>query len=162
MMEPPSWEDLKAPLVELLLKYYNAEDFGQEYVFALRNVIQVLQGWKQYGEIDAQNLQNFFIEQVLSVLNQIQQKLLTKAIQRYDLLNNNLNIDAEGAPTAPGINTYNQLAAELVKKYPECPMAFDQMVICVAQYFDIINLNSDKLEHLWLNLLDVIGIKRAN
>lgn len=161
-MEPPSWEELKSPLVELLLKFYNAEDYGQEFVFALRNVVQVLHGWRQYGEIDAQNLQNFFIEHVLSVMNEIRHKLLSKAMERYNLLNSGLRTDTDGAPPAPGIASHTELAAELVKKYPECPMAFDQMVISVAQYFEIINQNSDKLEHLWLNLLDVVGIKRTN
>ena len=48
----PSWDDLKNPLMELLLKFYNAEDFGQDFVFELRNVVQVLYGWRQYGDID--------------------------------------------------------------------------------------------------------------
>lgn len=41
-------------------------------------------------------------------------------------------------------------------------MAFDQMVISVAQYFDIVNINSDKVEDLWLNILDVIAVERPN
>ena len=41
-------------------------------------------------------------------------------------------------------------------------MAFDQMVISVAQYFDIINLNSDKIEDLWLNLIEVIAVDCPN
>ena len=53
MVVLPSWDDLKNPLVELLLKFYNAEDFGQDFVFALRHVIKVLYGWRQYGDIDA-------------------------------------------------------------------------------------------------------------
>ena len=125
MLEPPSWEDLKTPLVELLLKFYNAEDSGVEFVDALRNVVQVLHGWRQYGEIDAQNLQNFFIEHVLSILNEIRHKLLTKAMDRFNLLNSGLRSDTDGAPPASNIANHTELAAELVKKYPECPMAFD-------------------------------------
>lgn len=36
------------------------------------------------------------------------------------------------------------------------------MVISIAQYFDIVNLNTDKIEDLWLNLLEVIAIERPN
>lgn len=41
-------------------------------------------------------------------------------------------------------------------------MAFDQMVISVAQYFDIVNLNSDKIEDLWLNLIENVSVERPN
>ena len=49
-----------------------------------------------------------------------------------------------------------------IKEYPECPMAFDQMIITISQYFDLVNLNSYKLEDLWLNLMDVMGLDRPN
>ena len=49
-----------------------------------------------------------------------------------------------------------------IKEYPECPMAFDQMIITISQYFDLVNLNSYKLEDLWLNLIDVMGLDRPN
>ena len=118
--------------------------------------------WRLCGDIDPQNLQNFFIDQVLSVLNEIKHKLLAKAIERLNLLNSHLKADTDGAPSGPGIDSQMTLASELVKKYPENPMAFDQMVFSVARYFDIINLNTDKIEDLWLNLLDVIGVERTN
>ena len=41
-------------------------------------------------------------------------------------------------------------------------MAFDQMIITISQYFDLVNLNSYKLEDLWLNLMDVMGLDRPN
>lgn len=41
-------------------------------------------------------------------------------------------------------------------------MAFDQMVISLTQYFDLVNLCSVKLEDLWLNLLDVLDMDRPN
>ena len=41
-------------------------------------------------------------------------------------------------------------------------MAFDQMVISLTQYFDLVNLCSIKLEDLWLNLLDVLDMDRPN
>lgn len=93
------------------------------------------------------------------MLNEIKHKLLAKAIERLNLLNSHLKPDTDGAPSGPAVDSQNSLASELVKKYPECPMAFDQMVFSVARYFDIINMNSDKIEDLWLNLLDLIGIE---
>lgn len=104
-------------------------------------------------------MQNFFIDTIFSVLNEIKHKLLAKAIEKLNLLNSHLKADTDGAPSGPGIESQIALASELVKNYPECPMAFDQMVFSVARYFDIINLNSDKIEDLWLNLLDVVGIE---
>ena len=41
-------------------------------------------------------------------------------------------------------------------------MAFDQMIITISQYFDLCNLNSYKLEDLWLNLMDVMCLDRPN
>lgn len=73
--------------MELLLKFYNAEDQGEDFVLALRHVIQVLHTWKQYGEIDGEGLQNFFVDQVMAVLTEIKHKLLTKAIERLELIN---------------------------------------------------------------------------
>jgi hypothetical protein len=61
--------------------------------------------WRLCGEIDPQNLQNFFIDQVLSVLNEIKHKLLTKAIERLNLLNSHLKADTDGAPSGPGIDS---------------------------------------------------------
>ena len=61
-LEPPSWQDLKRPLVDLLLKYYNGEDQGQEFVQALQAVMKVLIKWNLYGPINTQSLLNFFID----------------------------------------------------------------------------------------------------
>jgi len=41
-------------------------------------------------------------------------------------------------------------------------MAFDQMIITISQYFDLVNLNSYKLEDLWLNLMDIMCLDRPN
>ena len=41
----PHWDDLRKPLVDLLLKFYNGEDQGKEFVDALRPVIRVLIRW---------------------------------------------------------------------------------------------------------------------
>lgn len=74
-------------------------------MLSLRNVISVLHRWRLYGEIDAQSLLNFFIDQVISVLNEIKHKLLTKAIERLNLLNSQLRADTDGAPSGPGANS---------------------------------------------------------
>ena len=31
-VDPPCWSDLKRPLVDLMLKFYNGEDSGSEFV----------------------------------------------------------------------------------------------------------------------------------
>lgn len=41
-------------------------------------------------------------------------------------------------------------------------MAFDQMLISITQYFDLVNLTSFKIEDLWLNLLSAFGLERPN
>ena len=72
--------------------------------------------------------------------------------------------DTDGAPSAA--ETPNNSTAEpypkYIKEYPECPLAFDQMIISLTQYFDLINLNSYKLEDLWLNLLEMMSLERPN
>ena len=41
-------------------------------------------------------------------------------------------------------------------------MAFDQMIIAIAQYFELVDLTSYKIEDLWLNLLEVLCLERPN
>ena len=36
------------------------------------------------------------------------------------------------------------------------------MIITITQYFELININSTKLEDLWVNLLDVLCLERPN
>ena len=71
----------------------------------LRNVIQILHNWRVYGNIDGQSLLNFFVDQVLSVMNEIKQKLLTKAIEKLDLVKSHLRPASDGAPSGPGATT---------------------------------------------------------
>lgn len=62
---------------------------------------------------------NFMIDQVLAVLQEVKNKLIFKAFDKYDLLNREVRADTDGAPAGPaGSDKY-------VKDYPECPMAFD-------------------------------------
>jgi len=98
----PCWEELKDPLVELLLKFYNAEDHGNDFVHALRTVIEILHSWRMHGAIDGQSLLNFFVDQMFVVFNEIKHKLLTKAIEKFNLLNSLLRSDSDGAPSGPG------------------------------------------------------------
>ena len=82
--------------------------------------------------------------------------------------------DTDGAPSCPYAEapaggpeeTYEaeetKLGEEYIKEYPECPMAFDQMIITISQYFDLVNVNSYKLEDVWLNIVDVLCLERPN
>jgi len=101
-------------------------------------------------------LLNFIIDQILAVLCEVKNKLIFKAIEKYDLLNRTMRPDSDGAPDGPGV------CDKYIKDYAECPMAFDQMIISLTQYFDLINLNSYKMEDLWLNILEVLGLERPN
>ena len=49
----PHWDDLRKPLVDLLLKFYNGDDQGKEFVDTLRPVIRVLLRWQQVGPINS-------------------------------------------------------------------------------------------------------------
>jgi len=144
-------------MVELLLKYYNGEDQGHEFVESLSATLKVLCRWRFCGKINPQSLLNFVIDQVLSILHEIKNKLIYKAVEKYELLNGAMRSDTDGAAAGPQGND-----DQYVKAYPECPMAFDQMVISLTQYFDLVNLCSIKLEDLWLNLLDVLDMDRPN
>jgi len=65
--------------------------------------------------------------------------------------------DTDGVPDGPVAPS-----EKMIKDYTECPMAFDQMIISLTQYFNILNINSMKLEDLWLNILEVLGLDRPN
>ena len=52
VVQEPSWEDLKKPLIELLLKFYNGEDQGNDFVNSLSAVVRVLVRWQMYGPIN--------------------------------------------------------------------------------------------------------------
>lgn len=71
IFEPASWEELKKPLVDLLLKFYNGEDTGSDFVQSLRSVIEVLTKWRLQGVINTQSLLNFTIDQVLAVVSEV-------------------------------------------------------------------------------------------
>ena len=96
------------------------------------------------------------IDQILSVLGEVKNKLISKAIDRYELLSKAMHADEDGAPAGPQGNS------KYIKDYPECPLAFDQMIISITQYFELVNLNSIKLEDLWLNMLEVLNLDRPN
>lgn len=120
---------------------------------------------------------NFFIDQVLAVITEVKHKLLFKAIDKYTLLSRHMRSDTDGAPACPDVpagpspddNDQLELTSDkplpllldeeaFIKEYAECPMAFDQMIITITQYFDLVNLNSYKLEDLWLNFMDILGL----
>ena len=52
IVQEPSWDDLKKPLIELILKFYNGEDQGNDFVNSLSTVIRVLVRWQMYGPIN--------------------------------------------------------------------------------------------------------------
>lgn len=58
----PCWDELRKPLTDLLLKFYNNEDQGEEFVEALSCVLRILCQWQLFGKINAQNLLNFLID----------------------------------------------------------------------------------------------------
>ena len=85
---------------------------------------------------------NFFIDQVLAVITEVKHKLLLKAIDKFSLLNRHMRPDTDGAPAGPGgadaeidEESPKKLVIDeeqYIKEYPECPMAFDQMIITIS------------------------------
>ena len=62
LASPPQWDELKQPLVELLLKYYNSEEGNIDLIDSISGVLEVLIKWQQFGVINAQSLLNFMID----------------------------------------------------------------------------------------------------
>lgn len=95
---------------------------------------------------------NFIIDQVLAVITEVKHKLLLKAIDKFSLLNKHMRPDTDGAPAGPAGadeaaggpgGADNEIDEEepkklvideeqYIKEYPECPMAFDQMIITIS------------------------------
>ena len=98
---PPQWDELKQPMVELLLKYYNCEEGNIDLIESIGAVLEVLIKWQQFGVINAQSLLNFMIDQVVLIMGEVKNKLIMKAIDKYDLLNSHMKSDNEGAPIGP-------------------------------------------------------------
>ena len=101
LASPPQWEELKQPMVELLLKYYNCEEGNLDLIDTIGAVLEVLIKWQQFGIINAQSLLNFMIDQVVLIMGEVKNKLIMKAIEKYDLLNSHMKSDNEGAPNGP-------------------------------------------------------------
>ena len=101
---PPAWEELKQPMVELLLKYYNNEDSDVDLIGAVAQVIEVFCKWQEFGSINSQSLLNFIIDQIVVIVGEIKNKLILKAIDKYDLLSSAMKSDTEGAPQGPMAN----------------------------------------------------------
>ena len=51
---------------------------------------------------------------------------------------------------------------QYVKDYRDSPVDFDQMLITIWNYFELINQNSAKIEDIWLNILEVLQLPRPN
>ena len=96
---------------------------------------------------------------MLAVITEVKHKLVYKAIDKYNLLDGHMRADTDGAPDGPAAPAKDP---NFIKEYPECPMAFDQVIISIAQYFDLIHLTSYKLEDLWLNLMEIMCLERPN
>jgi len=101
LLTPPEWEELKQPLIELLLKYYNNEEGNVELVGCIAQVIEIFCKWQQFGMINSQSLLNFMIDQIIIVIGEVKNKLIMKAIDKFDLLNSQMKSENEGAPQGP-------------------------------------------------------------
>ena len=88
-------------MIELLLKYYNSEDSDVELIGSIASVMEIFCKWQQYGAINPQSLLNFLIDQVLLIVGEVKNKLILKAIDKYDLLSSQMKSDNEGAPDGP-------------------------------------------------------------
>ena len=106
-----TWNDLRQPLMELLLSFYNG-DFESQPATLLDNltgVFEILNFWRLHGKSDgeeftAKNMLNFFVDQVIQVVSEILDKLLHKAAFKFQIVSftRNTHVDhPEGQDEAP-------------------------------------------------------------
>ena len=88
-------------MIELLLKYYNNEEGNVELIGCIAQVIEIFCKWQQFGQINSQSLLNFLIDQVILIVGEVKNKLIMKAIDKFDLLSNQMKSETEGAPSGP-------------------------------------------------------------
>lgn len=43
------WEELRSPMIELLLCFYNNEDHGEEFIDKMAAIFEVLCRWQLFG-----------------------------------------------------------------------------------------------------------------
>ena len=82
----------------MLLTYYNNEDDNVDLIGRIAAVVEIFCKWQQFGTINAQSLLNFVIDQVIVVIGEVKNKLILKAIDKFDLLSSQMKTENEGAP----------------------------------------------------------------
>jgi hypothetical protein len=51
---------------------------------------------------------------------------------------------------------------EEVKSYRDEQAKFDEILVAISDYFDLFRNNTDRLEDLWMQLLEFLGLENPN
>ena len=93
---------------------------------------------------------------IWAIGHEIKNKLVLKAIDKYDLLGKSMKTEVNicsSAPVGPGCDDNI-----LIKDYREAPTSFDQMVYTIWRYFELMNSKSNQFEDLWLNICESLEL----
>ncbi len=124
------WCNLKEPLTDLILLFYNGEYLTEpnELIDSLTAVFEILNFWRGHGKLGENdltpgNLMDFIIEQIINVISDVHTKLILKAAFHFEIVSFDkskpcVTVDSE-LDEAPG--GFEQLKEATVASYAEKP-----------------------------------------
>lgn len=158
--EKRDWAYLEQPMHELILLFYNRSELTPLVLIdCLKPILNTFFEWKQTGDVTAQSILNFMIDQVLSIIAEIKTKLLLRAACKFEIIRFNQMTDADSAEPANAKDDYYQVK---VRQYSECPVAFDKFIYTVWKYLDMVTSTSHMIEDLYLTIIEALELQLPN
>ena len=149
----------------MLINLYNGKNVD-EYKDHYATVVQILDQQKMTRkqsdkEMDAEELAKLFQSKIESIVGTVKDKLYEDAKKDslvYELQQQQPQV-VENQQNK-GKNIQQKIVQLATKDYRgELQAKFDEILSAVGDYFDLFKNNTDKLEDLWLQLLDYVKVK---
>ena len=149
----------------MLINLYNGKNVD-EYKDHYATVVQILDQQKMTKkqndkEMDADELAKLFQSKIESIVGTVKDKLYEDA-KKDSLVYEISNQQPQPVENQQvrGKNVQQKVVQLGTKDYRgELQAKFDEILSAVGDYFDLFKNNTDKLEDLWLQLLDYVKVK---
>lgn len=149
----------------MLINLYNGKNVD-EYKDHYATVVQILEQQKMTKkqndkEMDADELAKLFQSKIESIVGTVKDKLYEDA-KKDSLVYEISNQQPQPVENQQvrGKNVQQKVVQLGTKDYRgELQAKFDEILSAVGDYFDLFKNNTDKLEDLWLQLLDYVKVK---
>ena len=146
----------------MLINLYNGKNVD-EYKEHYAQVVQILEQQKNSKrqndkELDAEELAKLFQSKIESIVGTVKEKLYE------DAKKDSLVFEVQNPQAIDSQQRSKNMQQKVVhlgtKDYRgELQAKFDEILSAVGDYFDLFKNNTDKLEDLWLQLLDYVKVQ---